>query len=559
MPKISRDTRREFLKTTVTVTGAVFITGCNTLANEDSGDNSGGTDTGEIESENTSTETADPSYELQVSNLEYDLTGLDTSEANQHDKAYIKKNYSAELEVAVLKNGEETDVNQLSEVRLECKRGEEVATTEDGYVPEYAVRDGQELVVKTEVDGEILEDTVRVSKALPYNYNLILETGNGEEARLQAIMKEELWEVYLETQEGEQVKITEYGTVPRDTVEEGQELILRAEANGEILWKFPVTVAALNKNSPGDFIIDARLVDNGETVLHNWSTPYRFDAEIGDEERVTEDNTYEVNRQAFLDQRAEKRDELASDEILTDHDLELIRESDEFLKEEKNLDEETLMERRFNGLNAAMRGLGDYEGSDANPNATNIEKAMLDNFDYSPVFIGGFSNPKEPNIPSAGDGDGFSVDSQVAYVDGDWFHVGKDYINARHISEIEEIDMAQEQAAQLAVSVLAEFEEGSTGIYSPGRSDEIVETAVTSPVTLTRTGANYTIHQEIGGEINLSDDLAWNTLESIRENEAWTETMAPIELAAAIGNDSEDDVFVDLDSDDSGSIQIKLH
>jgi len=563
MAKNSQKTRRDFLKTTGTVVGVTSIVGCNSIGND--GSDSQGKETTGSGSNNTGT--SRPTYELQSSNLEYDLTDFAASEANQHDKSYVEENYSSKLEVVAFKNGTEVDLEIQSLVHLEDEEAEEVATTDDGSVPEYAVRDGQELIVRAEIDGEIIEDTVSVNKVLPHDYDVILNIG--EEVSLEEFVDslgdvilveggDHGGEVYLETQQGTQVEVTEYGTVPGDKIEEieeGQELKLGTETGGELTDS--ATVVALNKTPRGAFIIDTRLIENGETVLHHWDTPYRFDAEIGDPERVTEDNTYEVTRERFLQQRSETRNELAADEIITDSDLELIRESNEYLEEERELDEETLIERRFNIVSAAMRGLGDYEGSSANPDSINVEKAMLDNFDYRPVFVGGFLNPQEPNVPSSGDGAGFDVDSQVAYVEGDWYHVGESNINSRHIREIDEIGMVEEgtnfentSASELAVSVLGEFERGNTDLLDGSQDpEEYVETAVTSPVTL---NSNF-------AEVEVSGDISWQLLDSIRENSEWTETMAPIELAAAIQIDTEEAEVVGVEDDGSGNPQIKFH
>jgi hypothetical protein len=185
----------------------------------------------------------------------------------------------------------------------------------------------------------------------------------------------------------------------------------------------------------------------------------------------------------------------------------------------------------------------------------NMEKAMLDNFDYRPVFVGGFLNPQEPNVPDSGDGAGVDVDSQVAYVEGDWYHVGQDNGNSRHISEIEEIGMVEQgdnfentSASELGVSVLGEFERGNTDLLDGFQDpEEYVETAVTSPVTL---NGNMT-------ELELSDDISWQILNSIRENSEWTETMASLELATAIGSEIDGNVEVEGETPESSRIRIR--
>jgi len=232
---------------------------------------------------------------------------------------------------------------------------------------------------------------------------------------------------------------------------------------------------------------------------------------------------------------------LAADEIISDSDLETFKDNIEHLKE-GDYNERERINSYFRNINAATRGGDIYEGSGASPHATNVEKAMLDHFDYRPVFVGGFTNHREPDVPDAGDGDGFPVDSQVAYVDGDWFHVGETNVGAKHINDIDEIIMAKDwsPASYNAVSVLEEFEEGNTDIENPERADLYVKNAVKSPASL---------NDNIGGEINLSDDISWNILHSIRENEAWAETMAPVELAIAIGESNQEFDTVDLEGE----------
>lgn len=556
MAKNSQNTRRDFLKTTGTMVGVTSIAGCNSLGNGNDRSDSQGKETNRSGSNNTDIGTSTPTYELQSSDLKYDLTDLAASEANQHDKLYLEENYSSKLEVVAFKNGKEVDLEIQSQVHLEDEDAEKVAITDDGSVPEYAVRDGQELIVRTKIDGEIIEDTISVNKILPHDYDVILNIG--EEVSLEEFMDSlddvTLVEggnhgrkVYLETQQGTQVEVTEYGTVPRDKIgeiEEGQELKLGTETGGELTDS--ATVVALNKTPRGAFIIDARLIDDGETVLHHWDTPYRFDAEIGDPETVTDDNTYEVTRERFLNQRAETRDEIAGDQLITEEDLATWRdyfgdEEDEFSRTEK-------VEAYLGGLNLAMEGGGPYEGSGANDNSVNLEEAMFEHSPYESVFIGGFTNPKEPDVPSAGDGDGFEVDSKLAFVDGDWYQ-GTDDFGFQHISKVNENPMAQENSGITAVSVLAEFDRGNTELLDYNDADEIVESTVTSPVTL---NGNMT-------ELELSDDISWNALNQIRENSGWTETMAPIELATAIQIDTEGGKLVGVENDGSGNPQIKFH
>lgn len=250
-----------------------------------------------------------------------------------------------------------------------------------------------------------------------------------------------------------------------------------------------------------------------------------------------------------MDQRTERREELADDEILTESDAEEINQ---FYQEK--LDEGDskieLTEKILFNLNAAMRGLGIYQGSDASPNSFNIEKAMLDNFDYRPVFVGEFTNPAEP---IAG---GIRVDSQVAYIDGDWFHVGKESAGAYHISDIDEIGMVEEgnnsenmSASELAVSVLGEMQEGRPSY------DNSVKEAVLSPVYAGNEGS--TLEDTFAGELELGNDIAWDTLRSIRDNESWRDTMAPLELAAAVANETAITDVVTA-SNEQGGFQIEV-
>jgi hypothetical protein len=503
MAENSSKTRRNFLKT-VGAAGVAGLAGCNGLggngseradngsATEDPGppnptdtqnttendtqgytendtqdytenDSQGSTENDTQDSPEEDTGEPDPSYSIQGSPLQYDLTDLATSETYSHDEAYIRDNYSAELGVTVLEDGEEVSLEELGDVHLENEEGEQVHRTEDGYVPEYAVEDGEELTVKAEVDGETLEDTVTVNKELP---NL--------------------------------------------------------------------------------FYADARLVENGEVLYDtDWTTPYSFDANIGENGEVTEDNTYQITRQQFHQQRTQKRNELAGDELILESDLETWRGY--FEEDEDELTEEEKKEYYLGGLGYAMEGGEHYEGTGADDNAFNVEKAMLEHSPYEPVFIGGFTNPKEPDVPGAGDGDGYPVDSQVAYVEGDWYHVGKDNAGARHISEIDEIGLVGDQGGNYgAVSVLAEFERGNTELLNYEDADEIVETAVTSPVTL---NGNMT-------ELELSNDISWNTLKEIRDNTDWEQVMVPMELATAIGNNVEGSVSMEGETTSDSRLRV---
>lgn len=429
--------RRDFLKATATA-GTAALAGCQTNTDEDE-------DT--TTEETTDTSTPEPSYSIQASPLQYDLTTLATSEADQHDQAYVQDNYSAELGVTVLENGEEADLEELGEVHLEDEEGERLETTEEGYVPEYAVEDGQELTVKAEVDGETKEDTVTVNKELP-----------------------------------------------------------------------------------GEFYADARISEDGETLYDtDWTTPYSFDNHI-------------VDRQAFLDQREERREEHADDQLITDSDLSILEEAIEKKRDEWSRTE--IIGGYLGGLGLAMEGGGPYEGSGADNNAVNVEQAMREHTDYRPIYIGGFTNPQEPDVPSAGDGDGFPVRSKLAFIERDWYQ--NDPSGSTHIEDIEETPMVRDNPSQLAVSVLGEFERGDTDIENPGEAEEYIEAAVTSPVTL---NGNMT-------ELELSDDISWEILNSIRENTDWTETMAPLELATAIG--SEIDGKVEVEGETPGSSRIKL-
>jgi hypothetical protein len=442
--------RRDFMKT-AGAAGIAGLAGCNSLGEENKDTENSETDT----STDTATDTPqDPTYDIRVSALEYDLTDLSASETNQHDQAYVEDNYSAELGVTVLNNGEEADLEELGEVHLENEEGEAVETTEEGYVPEYAVEDGQELTVRAEVEGETLEETVTVNKELP-----------------------------------------------------------------------------------SEFYADARIQENGEVVYEtDWDTPYSFDNHI-------------VDRQAFLDQRAERRNELAADnELILESDLETWRGY--FEEEEDELSEEEKKEYYLGGLSFAMEGGGPYEGTGADNNAFNLEKVMKEHSPYEEIFIGSFWNPREPDVPTSADGDGLRVKSQVAYVDGDWYHVGEDNPSARHISEVDEIEMAKdvedEPAQYLAVSVLGEFERGNTDIDNPDDASYFVQEAVTSPVTLNDNLA----------ELELSNDISWSALNQIRENNNWEDVMVPMELATAVG--TELDGSVEMEGESTMDSRIKI-
>jgi hypothetical protein len=551
-------TRRGFLRATGAAAGVTAVAGCNAVVDGGDGGEPGGTDTGGDEPSDTATETdtdtdtATPSYELHAADLEYDLTGFAVAEANRHDRAHVEANYSSELELTVFEGGERADVDPPSDVRVLDREGGDVATTEGGAIPEYAVRDGQELTVRAELEGQTLEDTATVSKSLPRDYDVTLEYGAGEEAPLGEFV-DELGEVYLETPEGDVVEASRYGTVPGGTIEEGQELVLRRAPDGEAIDT--LTVVSVDEHRPADFIVDARLVADGETVLHHWSTPYRFDAEIGDPDRVAEDNTYEVTREASHRQRARRREELAAEQVITDSDLETIAENVDTLEEERDFGERRLIRTYFRSFNLAMKGEAGFEGSDASPNAVNMEAAMVEHSPFAPAYHGGFVNPAEPEVPTSGDGDGFAVTTQLAYVAGDFYQVGQYNTNAHHIENADEARIAKDVentsgASFLAVSVLGEFEEGDTDLLAFRDPDRLVRRAVTSPVTLGHT---------LGGDIDMSDEISWETLRSIRRNRDWTEVMAPIELAVAVQTDNEDADIVEIAGTDPGDTRIRLH
>lgn len=452
MAENSSKTRRNFLKTTAGAAGIAGLAGCNTNGEDDDPD---GTDT-----DDSSTTESDPTYSLQTSALEYDLTDLATSEADTHDQDYVEDNYSAELGLTVLNNGEEADLEDLSEVHLEDEEGEEVETTEEGYVPEYAVEDGQELTVRAEVEGETLEETVTVNKELP-----------------------------------------------------------------------------------DEFYADARIQEGSETLYNtDWSTPYSFDNHI-------------VDRQAFLDQRAERRNELADDEVITEDDLRTFEENIEFVEQEFDFNENEMTETYLRLLNFAMKGgsPGDfeYEGSGNTPNFFNVEKALEEHTDFDPNYVGSFWNPREPDVPTSADSDGLRVKSQIAHVGDDWFHNGEDNVlTSAHISEVDEIEMAKdvedEPAQYLAVSVLGEFERGNTDIDNPDDASYFVQEAVTSPVTLNDDLA----------ELELSEDISWNALNQIRENTEWEDVMIPMELATALGTNLDGSVEMEGESTTDSRIKV---
>jgi hypothetical protein len=444
--------RRDFMKAAGTA-GIAGLAGCNSLGEEN-------TDTDDRETD-TSTDTAtdtpqDPTYDIRVSALEYDLTNLATSETNQHDQAYVEDNYSAELGVTVLENGEETGLEELGDVHLENEEGEEVETTEEGYVPEYAVSDGEELTVRAEIDGETKEETVTVSKELP-----------------------------------------------------------------------------------SEFYADAKIQEDGEVLYDtDWSTPYSFDNHI-------------VDRQAFLDQRAERRNELADDQIFTESDLEQFKEGNQEYRNEGHGEEE-LIEYILRGIGVSITGSGErWEGSEAKMNSFNVEKALEEHTDFDPNYVGSFWNPREPDVPTSADSDGLRVKSQIAHVGDDWFHNGEDNVlTSAHISEVDEIEMAKdvedEPAQYLAVSVLGEFERGNTDIDNPDDASYFVQEAVTSPVTLNDDLA----------ELELSEDISWNALNQIRENTEWEDVMIPMELATALGTNLDGSVEMEGESTTDSRIKV---
>jgi len=90
MAKNSRKTRRDLLKGAGGLAGIGSLAGCP----GNSGNGNNPTDTATETATEINTSTPEPDYELQASNLQYDLTGLETSEADRHDEAYVEDNYS---------------------------------------------------------------------------------------------------------------------------------------------------------------------------------------------------------------------------------------------------------------------------------------------------------------------------------------------------------------------------------------------------------------------------------------------------------------------------------
>lgn len=86
--------------------------------------------------------------------------------------------------------------------------------------------------------------------------------------------------------------------------------------------------------------------------------------------------------------RAERRDELAADEITAEPDLDTLERAIETISEERDFDQTQKIESYFRLRNLVMRGWTErYEGSGANPTAANVEKAMLDFSPHEPVYV----------------------------------------------------------------------------------------------------------------------------------------------------------------------------
>ncbi len=129
------------------------------------------------------------------------------------------------------------------------------------------------------------------------------------------------------------------------------------------------------------------------------------------------------------------------------------------------------------------------------------------------------------------------------------------------VEQTDDLDFPNTSASELGVSVLEESERGDTEMEDPDEAGRYVEAAVETPVTsgVMRPKADYSPIDALGEELNLSEDLSWSLLRSIRENSEWTETMAPRELAAAVQTDNGDAELVEVEADDSGNTRIRLH
>lgn len=158
--------RRAFLSRFGTGT-VVGLSGCSALQSSEENDSSK-LDT--KEPTESPSATPEPIYQLQASELQYDLTGLQTSVLDRHDRAYVKKNHAASPEITLLKNDEQASLERLSDLSLETEDGTQIELTETGHVPEYAVEDGQELAVRAEVNGEFIHDNIPVQKELPESF-----------------------------------------------------------------------------------------------------------------------------------------------------------------------------------------------------------------------------------------------------------------------------------------------------------------------------------------------------------------------------------------------------
>jgi hypothetical protein len=378
MAENSSKTRRNFLKT-VGAAGVAGLAGCNGLggngseradngsATEDPGppnptdtqnttendtqgytendtqdytenDSQGSTENDTQDSPEEDTGEPDPSYSIQGSPLQYDLTDLATSETYSHDEAYIRDNYSAELGVTVLEDGEEVSLEELGDVHLENEEGEQVEITDQGYVPEYEVEDGEEITVKATVGNQNLQAT-----------------------------------------------------------------------------------ASVDKNTPEEFGLDADLVDSGEVIFSTeYSTPYKFDS-------------FTVDRQEVRDRRIEGTRETTPASYLNIDE----QEFEENWERIKNWDKPEWKKKLFL-LTQARARVVDAEAEAQSPfNSLDLGMASelairdADFVEYDDVFIGDVTNtPPEEDAPT--------YDTLVAFVDGDWYHLGTDYAEAYHIDTITE-------------------------------------------------------------------------------------------------------------------------
>lgn len=363
----------------------------------------------------TETETA-PDYSLQASTLQYDLTGGSISVYGLHDKAFVDENHSANPELVLLEDGEQTDLAKLTNVRFRDESSNDVAMTDQGHIPVYAVADGERITITGQVNGQDVIERITVEKTLPEEYRL-----------------------------------------------------------------------------------DATLFEDGEAIFStDYDSPYIFD-------------DVEADLDTFLDNRVEAMREWIP-EGWANTNTDLANDLEESWREDRHkIDTE---EERKRALLSAVRNVATSNvGTPDDLNAPRLGGAMelvmrdMDSVDYDDMYVGHVANYSEERNDL--------WRTLVAYVEGDWYHVGTVYAEVFHIDTLvddpETMRIAKPINGDYTSSLVEENEPGELTGFSP----------------ITNLGVNSPDEAWIDDEFNL-----WR-LEKIRDNTSLEEFLLPEILMSA--------------------------